>query len=257
MPKSKKANAIQKVIIVGCVLIALQIVYIYAFSSDEPLTVREAINKQLESSKGEQIEKERKKILAALYDYRSKNNGKFPASLSELMPTYFDRIPIDTETGKPYQYSLVNNVPMIGERRTVLATKGEIKSAQEALIASITEDSEMASYVYDPTGVKDPFLPFNFAPQVAYDADKTPLERYALGQLRLTAVLDSADEAAAMVQNAAGRGYTVRKGTKIGNNNGEVIDILPDRLLILESTTDFTGETKTRTVEMLLRTKPD
>ena len=50
MAKSKKANAIQRVIIIGSVLIALQIVYIYVFgASDEPLDIRDAINKQIEN----------------------------------------------------------------------------------------------------------------------------------------------------------------------------------------------------------------
>ena len=256
MAKSKKANAVQRVIIVGSVLIVLQIVYIYIFSGNsEPDNIRDAINKQLEKSSGTDQEKEKKRILAALYDYRIKNNGKFPVTLTELTPTYFDRIPIDPDTGKPYAYTLENNSPFIGEKGTVVASKSEIQNAQDALIASLSEDSTLASYVYNATGKRDPFRPFNFAPKVNDSTDKTPLEKYSISQLKLTAVLGSGDDASAMVENAVGKGFTVKKGTKIGNTNGEVVEILPDKILILEQSVDFTGETKNRTVEMRLRTK--
>ncbi len=256
MAKSKKANAIQRVIIIGSVLIVLQIVYIYVFSNEsEPVNIREAISKQLDKSSGTSQEKEKKKILAALYDFRTKNSGQFPKSLTELTPVYFDRIPIDPDTGKPYNYALENNLPYIGEKTTLLASKGDIQSAQDALIASLTEDSTLASYAYDPTGKRDPFRPFNFAPKVVDMSGKTPLEKYAIGQLKLTAVLGTGDSASAMVENAVGKGFTVNKGTKIGNNEGEVIEILPDKILILEKSIDFTGQAKNRTVEMRLRSK--
>ena len=114
---------------------------------------------------------------------------------------------------------------------------------------------EPAPFVYDPTGKRDPFRPFDFSPPAATDESKTPLERYALGQLKLTAVLDGIAEPAAIVENAAGKGFTVKKGTKIGPNNGEVVEIRKDRLIIVETTTDFTGQTRSATVELVLRTK--
>lgn len=255
MAKSKKANAIQRVIIAGSVLIALQIIYLYVFDSEKPVDIREAISRQLDESGVSAAEREKKRILAALYDFRSKNNGKFPISLAELTPVYFDRIPIDPETGQTYKYTLENNLPSIGEKSTMLASKSEIQSAQDALIASITDDSQLASYVYDSTGKRDPFRPFNFAPKLADGAGKTPLEKYSVGQLKLTAVLGAGEEASAMVENSVGRGFPVKKGTKIGNNGGEVIEIQPNKILILETTVDFAGETKTRTIEMRLRSK--
>jgi len=120
---------------------------------------------------------------------------------------------------------------------------------------SPTATVEPAPFVYDPTGKRDPFRPFDFSPPAATDESKTPLERYALGQLKLTAVLDGIAEPAAIVENAAGKGFTVKKGTKIGPNNGEVVEIRKDRLIIVETTTDFTGQTRSATVELVLRTK--
>ena len=253
MAKSKKATAVQRIIIIGSILITLQIVYLFIFSGEEPITERDAINKQIDALNRPPREKEIKRILAAVHSYRVKN-GKFPGSLTELTPTYFDRIPIDPETNQTFKYWLENNTPYVGEKVT-MASAGGTKTQQEALIASLTEDTERASFVYDATGKRDPFRPFNLAPKVGEGAGRTPLEKYAIGQLKLTAILGHGDQASAMVEDAQGKGFSVRKGTKIGTNGGEVIEILPDRLLILETTVDFTGQSKTRNIEMRIRTK--
>jgi Tfp pilus assembly protein PilP len=55
------------------------------------------------------------------------------------------------------------------------------------------------------------------------------------------------------VESVTGKGFTIRLGTKIGQKNGEVVQILKDKVVIVETETDFTGETKTNTVELLLR----
>jgi type IV pilus assembly protein PilP len=251
MKKSKKSNAIQKIIIVGSVLIVLQVVYIYIFNSEEPPSAREAINAQIDKIPGTQREKEIKKILAAVHSFRIKT-GKFPDNLINLTPEYFDRIPIDPETNQPFKYWLENNTPFIGEKVT-LASKGG--NTQDEIVASLTDESQKASFVYNATGKRDPFRPFNFAPKVSESSTATPLERYTVGQLKLTAVIAEGAGGSAMVENNLGKGFVVRKGTKIGPNGGEVIEIQKDRILVLETTVDFTGKSKTRTVEMRLRSK--
>ena len=87
------------------------------------------------------------------------------------------------------------------------------------------------------------------------DEAKTPLERYDLGQLKLTAVLEGFDQPKAIIETSEGKGFTVGVGTKIGRNNGEIAEIQKDRVLILETEVDFTGVKKTKTTELRLRTK--
>lgn len=127
---------------------------------------------------------------------------------------------------------------------------------QQALIDSLSDTSPQTTFVYDPSGKRDPFEPFDFAPK-GEDSSKTPLERYAIGQLKLTAVLEGFDQPKAIVENSEGRGFTVSKGTKIGPNNGEIVEIQKDKILILETEIDFTGQKKTKTVELRLRTKDE
>jgi Tfp pilus assembly protein PilP len=68
-------------------------------------------------------------------------------------------------------------------------------------------------------------------------------------------VLDGFDEPTAIVENAAGRGFTVKRGAKIGPNGGVIIEILKDRLVIEETVTDFTGASKTTRTELTIRTQ--
>jgi len=126
-----------------------------------------------------------------------------------------------------------------------------VKSSEKAGFG-VEEIANSPRFLYDPSGKRDPFKPFDLAPQIDLTG-REDLERYPIDQLRLTAVMRAGEEPTALIVNRAGHGYTVRKGTKVGINGGEIIEILEDKLLILETSGDFTGETSTRTVELLLR----
>jgi type IV pilus assembly protein PilP len=270
--KKKSLTGTQKIVVVALVLIVAQLgLRMTMMRSDEPVTIREAIEKQLASQKGMDARaKAQARLSIAVNHYMGTNQGQPPASLHELTPTYFDVVPTDPSTGKDFEYKVMNNRPVIGDMNqassgTRLAAAGSSKetkgngpalskSQQDTLIATLEDDPEAIPVVYNPTGKRDPFLPFNFAPEPEDDPNKTELEKYQIGQLRLAIVLEG-DNPTALVENAAGKGFYVRKGTKIGPNGGEIVEIQRDKILILETSVDFTGKKKTRTVEMKLRTK--
>lgn len=266
--RKKKLSVTKKIAIIGIVLIVVQGIYLLVFGSkSQPVSMREAIAKAVDDKLDLPIaRREQAKIQLALADYQSKNQ-KLPATLDELVPTYFDVLPLDPETNQPFKYRIEKNRYYLGDDtpNTLLARKGAEGQAgvpstleeQQALIDSLTDTSLQSAFVYDPTGKRDPFQPFDFAPKNAEDQEKTPLERYTIGQLKLTAVLEGFDQPKAVVENAAGKGFTVGKGTKIGTNGGEIVDIQKDKILILETEVDFTGQKKTHTVEMKLRTKDE
>lgn len=116
-------------------------------------------------------------------------------------------------------------------------------------------DAEAPPPVYNPAGKRDPFMPFDLAPKKENEENLSPLERLNLGQLKLTAVLKGFDDATAVVEDQSGKGYTIKKGTKIGTDNGEVVEIKDDAILIVERNIDFAGQEKTRTVEMKMNHK--
>jgi type IV pilus assembly protein PilP len=139
---------------------------------------------------------------------------------------------------------------------TPTAPPGEARKGLTAdMVAALPETGDSAALAYNATGKRDPFRPFDFAPKPIEDDARAPLERYELGQLKLTAVLDGFDEPTAIVENAAGRGFTVKRGAKIGPNGGVIIEILKDRLVIEETVTDFTGASKTTRTELTIRTQ--
>ena len=114
-----------------------------------------------------------------------------------------------------------------------------------------------SGYIYDPTGKPDPFKPFiREVKRSKEEADKTlqPLQRYELSQLKLVAIIWNIDNPRALVEDNAGKGYIISKGSFIGNNQGKVTDILKDEVVVAEESTDIFGETKTRAIRIKLHT---
>lgn len=98
---------------------------------------------------------------------------------------------------------------------------------------------EAADYHYDPMGKIDPFVPLvreveGMEEQVMNEGPLTPLQRYALSELKLVAVIAAGDQSKAMVEDGKGDGYILTKGTMIGNKRGEVAEIKHNEVVIVE-----------------------
>lgn len=117
----------------------------------------------------------------------------------------------------------------------------------------LQENSPAAAFVYQREGRPDPFFPFlTQQPQKgAASSDIAGMERFEPGQLRLVAIVHSRKGPVAMVQDSAGIGYTLRRGSKIGRN-GEVAEILSNKVIIRQEAFSTTKEKQYRTVEMVL-----
>jgi type IV pilus assembly protein PilP len=98
-------------------------------------------------------------------------------------------------------------------------------------------------YVYDPTGRRDPFEPLTMVkkPILQQNAPLTPLQKYDLGQLRLIGVIIGKGEPRAMVIAPDGKSYILKKGTMVGKNDGVVVRIKSDTVLVEERYYDFSG----------------
>lgn len=115
---------------------------------------------------------------------------------------------------------------------------------------------------YSAAGKINPFLQLiqTEAPEKPKEEEKeperelTPLEKLDLSQLQLVAIVRAVGEGDdfAMVQEAGGKGYIIRKGTYIGKNSGVVTRIENEKIVIEESFKDFKGNEKTREKEMKL-----
>ena len=112
--------------------------------------------------------------------------------------------------------------------------------------------------VYDPTGKTDPFVPlFQEKPVLPQKKTRrriprTPLERIALSQLKLTAIILAPSGNRALVQEASGKGYVIRNGTYIGLDGGKVVEIERGRVIIEEEIEDIVGKLTKRKQELKL-----
>ncbi|MEX1299835.1 MAG: pilus assembly protein PilP [Desulfotignum sp.] len=80
----------------------------------------------------------------------------------------------------------------------------------------------------------------------------TPLEKMTLSQLKLVAIVMGENWKIAMVEEATGKGYEVRIGTYMGKNEGQVVDIQFDRIVVREMVVDVKGVATKRFQELKL-----
>ncbi len=125
-------------------------------------------------------------------------------------------------------------------------------------------EQAQAAVSYDPQGRFDPFAPL-FKEQAAAEAaaapkgqrlkrvPQTPLEKVALSQLKLSAIIRASSGHRALVADATGKGYVVQPGTYIGLNAGKVVQIERDRIVIEEEIEDLMGEVKVQNSELKLQ----
>ena len=111
------------------------------------------------------------------------------------------------------------------------------------------EEPKEIAYVYDPTDTRDPFKsPFSIIIEIQVDNQipLTPLQKIDLDQLRLIGLIIGKGEPRAMVIAPDNKSFILKKGIKVGRNNGTVADITTEAVLIEEQYLDFVGETKKR-----------
>lgn len=109
---------------------------------------------------------------------------------------------------------------------------------------------------YDPSGRRDPFAPIIQELQPGKtDSTLPPLQRVTLTELNLIAIVWGAYGYTAMVQTPDGYGYTVRRGTRVGQNNGVVSAVTERGIIVQERFTDVYGKKQEREHVKLLHPK--
>jgi type IV pilus assembly protein PilP len=112
-------------------------------------------------------------------------------------------------------------------------------------------------YTYDATGKRDPFRSFILTVEAERKDARGPLEQFDLTQLKLVAVVWGSERARAVVADPSGRGYIVREGTLMGKNEGRIVSIADNALVVKESYVDYFGETTTKDVTMRVRAEKE
>jgi len=110
------------------------------------------------------------------------------------------------------------------------------------------------SFIYKREGRSDPFVPF-IKEKVA--ATRTPVEeltgmrKFEPGQLAVVAIVMSAADRFAMVQDSNNQGYVIREGILLGRT-GVVEAIVPNKVIVKNYTYNLAGDKIYKTVEMVL-----
>jgi Tfp pilus assembly protein PilP len=140
-------------------------------------------------------------------------------------------------------------IPLPAEPKKVEAAGTAVSGQKES------EPKGGPEYFYSPSGKPDPFKPFI---QLSSAKDSkgvalTPLQKYEISQLKLVAIVAAPDGSSiGLVEDSTGKGYFLRKGTLIGNNDGKVTRILRDKVIVEEPYQDVFGKTKINEVSLLL-----
>jgi type IV pilus assembly protein PilP len=149
--------------------------------------------------------------------------------------------------------SSASDVPRHAPLPTAAAAMGN-EGAQQVAPNPMLESPSVRSY--DPSGRRDPFTPVLQQLGVGpIDATLPPLQRVGLTEMNLIAVIWGAYGNAAMVQTPDGNGYTVRRGTRIGPNNGVVSAVTDKGIVVQERFTDVYGSKQEREYVKLLHPK--
>jgi type IV pilus assembly protein PilP len=147
----------------------------------------------------------------------------------------------------------LNDVPRHAPPPTAASPAGE-GNVHPVSPNSLSEPASARSY--DPSGRRDPFVPvlqqLGLGP---IDPTLPPLQRVGLTEMNLIAVIWGAYGYTAMVQMPDGNGYSVRRGTRIGPNNGVVSAVTEKGIVVQERFTDVYGSKQEREYVKLLHPK--
>jgi len=124
--------------------------------------------------------------------------------------------------------------------------------AEKKEVPSIFEKAD--TYSFDPFGKRDPFLVYT-EEAVTEDSSipKTPLERYNVDQLKVTAIVWGISDPRAMILAPDNKNYIVRTNTRIGKNRGRIAKITKQSVFVEEEYRDPSGKLNVNELEMQIR----
>lgn len=152
-------------------------------------------------------------------------------------------------------FSLLTFIAGCKKERDAPSQAAPVKEAA-APVQAVTAAVKRDEYVYNPAGKRDPFKPFIEGVEEKRSAvavkniPANPLQSYSISELRLVGVIILPDKKVAMIEDPAGRGYTLKVGTLIGMSDGRVVGIIKDEVIIEEMYLDETGGAKRRKASM-------
>ncbi|MDR2422467.1 MAG: pilus assembly protein PilP [Deltaproteobacteria bacterium] len=146
--------------------------------------------------------------------------------------------PAPPKLGAPIEEAPEPQAPLTPEQIEANKAKEKILSELKAWQETVNKE-----YVFKAASTADPFMPIESVakppdPKQNAPDDRTPkpvIQQLSLNQFTLTAIVVGSDpENNWALMDSGGKGYIVRKGVLIGNNNGFVKEITPSKLIVEE-----------------------
>lgn len=135
--------------------------------------------------------------------------------------------------------------------------------AEEEDIFKKEEDELFKSegYAYEPRNRRDPFVPLVVVKKKKDRKRETkkapvnapPLQSFAVSEFKLIATASGKDGFFAMVQAPDKKAYTVYKGTKLGFNNGKIVEINMNEVIVEELIENELNKLEPRRIILSLR----
>ncbi len=134
---------------------------------------------------------------------------------------------------------------------------------QDPLGLTLPSDDASTIFSYQVEGRPDPFSPFitekaasstNMDEIVENEEKLSGMQLFEPSQLNLVAIVFEDSAELAMVEDAAGQGYALRPGMKIGRK-GIITTIDPNQVIIEETSVTRSGKKLTNKIVMLLKKK--
>jgi type IV pilus assembly protein PilP len=139
----------------------------------------------------------------------------------------------------------------------------EVKARPKGAIEPMPELKTVETFVFDPEGLRDPFVPEKPTPppQAAVTGNgvrpdpnrpREALEAYALDSLRMMGTIEKDGVLWGLVQTSEGTIYRVKPGNYLGQNHGRIARITEDRIELIEIVPDAPGTWRERQASLAL-----
>ncbi len=162
--------------------------------------------------------------------------------------------------GVLFVFSLANcggDAPQIREkaRGRAPAAKASSGVAKKDIQVPSPFSTKKDPYFYNPIGKRDPFK--KYAGELVTDVwlPRSPLERYGLDELNLTAIVWGISTPRALLQAPDGYSYIVRTNMRVGKNRGRVSRVTKRKVFVEEEYRDPTGKLVVRESSFEIRPK--
>ena len=130
-------------------------------------------------------------------------------------------------------------------------TKKARRAVKKPIVVAEAVAEPEVEYRYLPEGKPDPFRSF-IRREAELEDNESPLERFDLSQLSVSAIMWGTDRPRALITDPSGKAYIVSEGAPIGKNKGRVVKIADNLIRVKETYVDFQDRATTKEVEMRL-----